>query len=171
MLRAEGKVRQAVTGMVVGTVFNIVLDPNFILVLDMGVAGTAWATIIGNLCAVIYYLVYFLREKGVISIFPKDFRPSARIYKEVLKIGLPSSIAQIIMSFANILTNNLAVVYGDEVISAFGVAGKALMMAVMMVTGFVMGFTPFAGYNYGARNTHRLISGGSASFLYRCFSF
>lgn len=158
MLRAEGKVRQAVTGMVIGTVLNIILDPIFILGFDWGIAGAAWATIIGNLGAVVYYIIYFLREKGIISIFPKDFKPSVTIYREVLKIGLPSSLAQIIMSFANILTNNLAVVYGDEVISAFGVAGKALMMIVMIVTGFVMGFTPFAGYNYGARNTHRLIA-------------
>lgn len=159
MLRAEGKVRQAVTGMVIGTVLNIILDPIFILVLGWGVAGAAWATIVGNFGAVIYYLIYFFREKGIISIFPKDFKPSLVIYKEVVKIGLPSSLAQIIMSFANIFTNNLAVVYGDEVISAFGVAGKALMMVAMIVTGFVMGFTPFAGYNYGARNTHRLIEG------------
>lgn len=157
MLRAEGKVRQAVTGMIIGTVLNIVLDPLFILVLGWGVAGAAWATIVGNFGAVVYYIIYFVREKGIISIFPKDFKPSVRIYKEVIKIGLPSSLAQIVMSFANIFTNNLAVVYGDEVVSAFGVAGKALMMVVMMVTGFVMGYTPFAAYNYGAKNTHRLI--------------
>lgn len=157
MLRAEGKVRQAVTGMVIGTVLNIILDPIFILVLGWGVAGAAWATIIGNFGAVVYYIIYFIREKGVISIFPKDFKPSLTIYKEVVKIGLPSSLAQIVMSFANIYTNNLAVVYGDEAISAFGVAGKALMMVVMIVTGFVMGYAPFAAYNYGAKNTHRLI--------------
>lgn len=157
MLRAEGKVHQAVTGMVIGTVLNIILDPLFILVLGWGVAGAACATIIGNFGAVIYYIIYFMREKGIVSIFPKDFKPSFTIYKQVIKIGLPSSLAQILMSFANILTNNLAVVYGDEVISAFGVAGKALMMVVMIVTGFVMGYAPFAAYNYGAKNTHRLI--------------
>lgn len=67
MLRAEGKVRQAVTGMVIGTVLNIVLDPIFILVLDWGVAGAAWATILGNLGAVVYYLIYFIKEKGYYS--------------------------------------------------------------------------------------------------------
>lgn len=157
MLRAEGKVRQAVIGMVIGTVTNIVLDPLFILGFHQGAAGAAWATVIGNCLAVIYYLTVYIRGKSILSISPKDFQPSTHIYGEILKIGLPSSISQIVMSVANLLTNNLAAGYGDNVISAFGVAGKLLIMAVMIVIGYVTGYMPFAGYSYGARNTHRLI--------------
>ena len=158
LLRSEGQVKQAVTGMVIGTVLNIVLDPVFILLLHQGAAGAAWATIIGNFFAVVYYLWIFLKGKTVLSIMPRDFRPSSRIFQEVLKIGLPNSISQIIMSFSNIILNNLAVGYGDYVISAYGVAGKLISMVFMITVGYVSGYTPFAGYNYGANKIGRMLS-------------
>lgn len=164
-LRAEGKVREAVTGMVIGTVLNIILDPVFILLLNQGVAGAAWATIIGNAVAVAYYLAVYLKGKTTLSILPSDFKPSVRILSEVLKIGLPASIAQIFMSFSNILLNNMAAGYGDYVISAYGVAGKMMSMVFMIVVGYVSGYMPFAGYNYGANNIRRMTSAMKFTFL------
>ncbi len=158
LLRSEGKVKEAVIGMVIGTGFNIVLDPVFILLLDCGVAGAAWATIIGNFIAVVYYVSVFLRGKSVLSISIRDFKPSKKILIEILKIGVPSSIAQVIMSFTNILLNNLAAGYGDFVVSAYGVAGKMVTMVVMITLGYVSGYMPFAGYNYGAKKYRRMLS-------------
>ena len=158
LLRSEEKVRQAVIGMVIGTGLNIVLDPVFILVLGQGVAGAAWATIIGNFFAVLYYIVVFLKGNTSLSIFPRDFRPDKRIIGEVLRIGLPSSVSQIIMSFSNVMLNNLAAGYGDHVISAYGVAGKLTSMVFMITVGYVSGYMPFAGYNYGAGNDKRMLS-------------
>lgn len=158
LLRSEGMVKQAVIGMVIGTALNIILDPIFILVLRQGAAGAASATIIGNFFAVLYYIFIFLKGKTSLSIAPRDFKPSARIFQEVLKIGLPNSISQIIMSFSNILLNNLAVSYGDYVISAYGVAGKLINMVFMITVGYVSGYMPFAGYNYGAKKIRRMLS-------------
>lgn len=158
LLRSEGKVTQAVIGMVIGTLLNIILDPLFILVLNLGAAGAAWATILGNFFAVIYYIFVFLRGKTALSISPADFKPSKKIFREVVKIGLPNSIAQLIVSFANIILNNLAASYGDYVVSAYGVAGKMIIMVYMIVMGYVSGYMPFAGYNYGAKNMRRMIS-------------
>ena len=138
LLRSEGRVKEAVIGMVIGTGLNIVLDPVFILLLHQGVAGAAWATIIGNIFAVVYYLSIYLRGKTSLSVFPRDFKPSRRILAEVLKIGLPSSVSQIIMSFSNIMMNNLASGYGDYVISAYGVAGK---LTTMFYTNFIIHVT------------------------------
>ncbi len=165
LLRSEGKVKEAVIGMVIGTGLNIVLDPVFILLLHQGVAGAAWATIIGNVFAVLYYLSIYLRGKTSLSIFPRDFRPSRRILREVLKIGLPSSISQIIMSFSNIMMNNLASGYGDYVISAYGVAGKLTTMVFMITMGYISGYMPFAGYNYGAGNYKRMLSAMKFSLI------
>lgn len=150
LLRAEGKAKEAMIGMVIGTVLNIVLDPVFILLLDMGVAGAAWATIIGNFCAVVFYIIVYLRGNTTLSIRPADFKPSMRIFKEVLKIGLPSTIAQTISSVAVILFNNVAAGYGDQVITAYGVAVKMITMEFMIVFGYVQGYVPLAGYNYGS---------------------
>ena len=62
------------------------------------------------------------------------------------------------MSFSNIILNNLAAGYGDYVISAYGVAGKLISMVYMITVGYVSGYMPFAGYNYGARNIKRMVS-------------
>lgn len=159
LLRAEGKAKEAMIGMVIGTVVNIVLDPVMILALHMGVAGAAWATVIGNFCAVVFYVVVYLKGNTSLSIQPKDFKPSLQIFKEVIKIGLPSTIAQTLSSIMLILFNNLAVGYGDQVISAYGVAVKMITMEFMIIFCYVQGYVPLAGYNFGAGNVKRMING------------
>lgn len=159
LLRAEGKAKEAMIGMVIGTVVNIVLDPVMILALHMGVAGAAWATVIGNFCAVVFYVVVYLKGNTSLSIQPKDFKPSLQIFKEVIKIGLPSTIAQTLSSIMLILFNNLAVGYGDQVISAYGVAVEMITMEFMIIFGYVQGYVPLAGYNFGAGNVKRMING------------
>ena len=159
LLRAEGKAKEAMIGMVIGTVVNIVLDPVMILALHMGVAGAAWATVIGNFCAVVFYVVVYLKGNTSLSIQPKDFKPSLQIFKEVIKIGQPSTIAQTLSSIMLILFNNLAVGYGDQVISAYGVAVKMITMEFMIIFGYVQGYVPLAGYNFGAGNVKRMING------------
>ncbi len=158
MLRAVGKVKEAVIGIIIGTVLNIILDPVFILVLHQGVAGAAIATIIGNFVGVVYYIVVYIKGDIPLSIQLKDCRPSVRIFSEVLKIGLPNSVSVIIMSCSNIILNNLASDFGDHVVSAYGVSGKLIQMVFMIVVGYVTGYMPFAGYNYGAGNFKRMLS-------------
>ena len=158
MLRAVGKVKEAVIGIIIGTVLNIVLDPVFILIFHQGVAGAAIATIIGNFVGVVYYIIVYIKGDIPLSIWPKDCRPSVRIFSEVLKIGLPNSVSVIIMSCSNIILNNLASGFGDHVVSAYGVSGKLIQMVFMIVVGYVTGYMPFAGYNYGAGNFRRMLS-------------
>lgn len=158
MLRAVGKVKEAVIGIIIGTVLNIILDPVFILVFHQGVAGAAIATIIGNFVGVVYYIVVYIKGNIPLSIQLKDCRPSVRIFSEVLKIGLPNSVSVIIMSCSNIILNNLASDFGDHVVSAYGVSGKLIQMVFMIVVGYVTGYMPFAGYNYGAGNFKRMLS-------------
>lgn len=158
MLRAVGKVKEAVIGIIIGTVLNIILDPVFILVFHQGVAGAAIATIIGNFVGVVYYMVVYIKGDIPLSIQLKDCRPSVRIFSEVLKIGLPNSVSVIIMSCSNIILNNLASDFGDHVVSAYGVSGKLIQMVFMIVVGYVTGYMPFAGYNYGAGNFKRMLS-------------
>lgn len=158
MLRAVGKVKEAVIGIIIGTVLNIVLDPVFILIFHQGVAGAAIATVIGNFVGVVYYIIVYIKGEIPLSIQPKDCRPSVRIFSEVLKIGLPNSVSVIIMSCSNIILNNLASDFGDHVVSAYGVSGKLIQMVFMIVVGYVTGYMPFAGYNYGAGNFKRMLS-------------
>ena len=106
----------------------------------------------------VYYIVVYIKGDIPLSIQLKDCRPSVRIFSEVLKIGLPNSVSVIIMSCSNIILNNLASDFGDHVVSAYGVSGKLIQMVFMIVVGYVTGYMPFAGYNYGAGNFKRMLS-------------
>jgi putative MATE family efflux protein len=159
LLRSEGSTRRASTGTIIGAAANMVLDPLFILVFDMGVKGAAIATVLGNLISLVFFVVVLRRKGGQVSIAPQHYRPNRIMVKEVLSIGIPSSLSMVLMSFALVIYNNLAAGYGDFVVAASGIAAKAQMTAIMIVMGISMGMQPFIGYNYGAKNYRRLFSG------------
>ena len=116
------------------------------------------AAIIGNAGAAVCYFFIYFKTKNSLSLLPRDFKPSKRILSEVLKIGIPSAASTILMSVAGILMQNIASGYGDYVISAYGVATKMITMAFMLILGYVSGYAPFAGYNFGAKNYDRMLS-------------
>lgn len=156
ILRGEGAAKESMIGNMIGTVTNIILDPILILVFGWGVVGAAVATVIGNIGACVFYLLYFLRKKSVLSIRPKDFRMGDRIAVGVMAIGIPASLNNILMSCANIILNNVLISYGDTPVAAMGVAMKANMLVVLLQIGLCVGIQPLIGYNYGAGNVRRL---------------
>ncbi len=156
IVRSEGSAKAAMLGMMIGTVTNIILDPIMILTLRMGVAGAAIATVIGNCAALVYYVIYFLKSKTILSISPKDFRMSGGIASTVLAIGIPASINNLLMTASNILMNNLLKLYGPVPIAAMGIAFKAGSLIAMLQIGIAMGIQPLIGYNYGAHNFTRM---------------
>ena len=144
-------------GNMIGTVVNIVLDPIMILTLDWGVSGAAIATVIGNMGACLYYLLYFLKKKSNLSIRFRDFHPSSVLAFSVMSIGVPASLNNILMSCANIILNLALAGYGDTPVAAMGVALKSNMLVVLLQIGLCAGIQPLIGYNYGARNKKRLM--------------
>lgn len=156
ILRGEGAAKESMIGNMIGTVTNIILDPIMILGFGWGVVGAAVATVIGNMCACIFYLVYFLRKKSALSIQPRYFKMGERIATSVMAIGIPASLNNILMSLSNIVLNNVLISYGDTPVAAMGVAMKANMLVVLLQIGLCAGIQPLIGYNYGARNLKRL---------------
>ncbi len=156
ILRGEGAARQSMIGNLIGTVTNIILDPILILWAGMGVAGAAIATVIGNMAACLFYLMYFLRKKSSLSIHPKYFKVGDGIALDVMAIGIPASLNNVLMSCSNIVYNNVLASYGDNPVAAMGVAMKANMLVVLLQIGLCAGIQPLIGYNYGAGNTKRL---------------
>ncbi len=157
ILRGEGAAKESMIGNMIGTVTNIVLDPIMILGLGWGVVGAAVATVIGNMAASGFYLVYFLRKKSSLSIRFGDFKAGERIASGVMAIGIPASLNNILMSCANIVLNQVLISYGDTPVAAMGVAMKANMLLVLLQIGLCSGIQPLIGYNYGARNKKRLM--------------
>jgi putative MATE family efflux protein len=157
VVRGEGAAKASMIGMMTGTIINIILDPIMILGLDMGVAGAAIATIIGNICATIYYILYFItrKDKTLLSIAPKYFQLNDGILTGVLFVGIPVFLNNMLMTFANIMLNNVLSSYGDAPVAAMGVAMKANMLVFMLQMGLAMGIQPLVGYAYGNRNIEK----------------
>ena len=156
IVRAEGSSKEAMIGMMIGTVVNIVLDPIMILYMNMGVAGAALATIIGNACSTAYYIYHILRKKSFLSIHFKDFSMPKDILINVFSIGIPVSINNILMSASNVLINNLAAGYGDNALAGLGVAQRIFTLVILVLIGLSQGLQPFVGYNFAAKNYKRM---------------
>ena len=169
LVRGEGAAKESMIGMVIGQVINIVLDPIFILApgnklfgitlpfgFNMGVKGAAIATVIGNIASVLYFIVYFMRGKSILSISPKRFSAKNGIVKGGVSVGLPASLNNLLMSLSNIVVNIFLAKYGDNAVAAMGVAMKANMLVVMLQIGLAQGIQPLVGYCYGAKNYQRM---------------
>lgn len=157
ILRGEGAAKESMIGNMIGTVTNIILDPLMILNMNMGIIGAAVATVIGNMAASAFYLIYFLRKKSSLSINIRDFQIGSQIASSVAAIGIPASLNNILMSCANIILNLALSGYGDTPVAAMGVASKSNMIVVLLQIGLCAGIQPLIGYNYGAKNKKRLL--------------
>lgn len=157
IVRSEGAAKVAMTGSMVGTILNIILDPIMILWMNMGVSGAAVATVLGNIGATIYYLVYFGKKKTLLSIRPADFKVRGKVAKEVLSIGIPTALNSILTTTATIMMNRLLVQYGDNPVAAMGIAIKVNTMVIFIAMGLCAGVQPLLAYNYGSGNRKRLM--------------
>lgn len=156
LMRAEGAAMQSVVGMLIGTIVNIILDPIFIFVLDMGIEGAAIATILGNISGIIYYFYFYKTGKSLLKFSFKYAKPEETIFAEIFKIGIPATLSQLLMSVALIICNNLAVPYGTNAIAGIGISQKLIYIGTFIFMGFGAGTQPLVGYNYGAKNFGRV---------------
>ena len=165
-MRSEGATKMAMTVQLVGIGLNIILDPILILKLEMGTAGAAWATVAGQAVAYCVGMRYFLTKKSLLSVNPKEYKPNREMMKQVLSIGIPAGISNIIMSVSQILGNRILASYGDHVVAGNGVHMRVTSLFFMFVFAFVMGYQPFAGYNYGAKQFVRLRKGFKLTLIF-----
>lgn len=158
LVRGEGAAKESMIGMMIGTVTNIILDPIMILAMNMGVGGAAIATVIGNIASVVYYAIYLIKGNSVLSCNPARFSVKEGIAKNVIPIGVPAAINNILMSVSNILLNNFIKDYGEAAVAALGIAMKVNMLITFVQMGIGIGIQPLIGYSFGAKNMKRLNS-------------
>lgn len=161
-LRFQGSAAYAMVGIVTGAVVNIVLDPIFIFVFDMGVAGAALATVLSQIISFIMLYVGSMRG-GNIRIHIKNFKPSWENVREIARGGFPSLCRQGLASVAGIFLNHMAGEYGglsgDAAIAAMSIVNRVTMFANSALIGFGQGFQPVCGMNYGAQKYERVKEG------------
>ena len=156
LLRFQGSAMYAMVGITFGGLLNIVLDPLFIFVFDMGTGGAALATVLSQIASFFILLLQCSRG-GNIAMDPRKVRPSARLYGEILRGGMPSFYRQAIASIAVIALNLAAGPYGDAAIAAMSIVSRVMMFALAALIGFGQGFQPVCGFNYGARRYDRVL--------------
>lgn len=155
ILRSEGQATRAMTGQIIGNLLNVVLDPVMILGFGWNITGAAIATVIGNVAAAGYYIIYFLRGKSSLSISIKDFSVKDKICSGVLAIGIPASLASVLMSISQMIMNGMMAGYGDMAVAGIGVAMKVTMITGMIAMGIGQGIQPLLGYCVGAKTWER----------------
>lgn len=158
IVRGEGASNISMIGGLIGTIVNIILDPIFILTLNMGTAGAAIATVIGNIAGCLYYLWYFNKGESSLSLNPCYLAGEKKIMLQTTNIGIPSGINSALMSVSTILFNNVVVSYGDTPLAAMGIVTKIYLLIVFIHMGISNGVQPLLGYNYGCGNHKRFFS-------------
>lgn len=174
IVTSEGAAKITMCALMAGAILNIMLDPIFIYVCNLGVAGAAIATAISQIVSTGVYLFYVLSKKSVFHFKWKDCCFSKEIMLEICKIGIPTLVFQILTSVSISLMNTQGKAYGDSVIAGMGAVTRIISMGSLMVFGFMKGFQPIAGYSYGAKKYERLQEAIKTSIVWStifCFIF
>ncbi len=158
MARAEGAARVAMVNMIIGAVLNIVLDPLFIFVFDMGVRGAAVATVISQAVTCVYVTRYFLSGRSTLRLLPANLLLDGAVSRQILSVGFPSLLRMSAASVITLLINRTLAAYGGDLsIAAFGIVNRSMMFLSMPLIAISQGLQPVLGFSYGAQRYDRAL--------------
>ncbi|MCC2817167.1 MATE family efflux transporter [Lachnoclostridium pacaense] len=162
VIRADGSPAVSMASMSLGAILNIILDPIFIFALNWGIAGAAWATVIGQTFSFLVSVLYFFRTKSF-RLTKDSFVPHFKIFSNALKLGASSFITQMSIVVISLVCNIMLAKYGalsiygqDIPISVISIETKVFTIVINIVVGIVLGGQPILGYNYGAGKYKRV---------------
>ncbi|MCI8393007.1 MAG: MATE family efflux transporter [Clostridia bacterium] len=162
VIRADGSPKYAMASMLAGAILNIILDPIFIFVFNMGVAGAAIATVISQILGFIINIAYLKRLKSI-ELNKDDFKVQPKVAIRVASLGISSFITQMSIVVVVAVQNNLLRKYGvnsrfgaEIPITVFGIVMKISQIVYSIIIGVAAGSQPILGYNYGAGKYDRV---------------
>ena len=155
-LRSEGSATLSMIGMGFGGILNCILDPIFIITLDMGVAGASLATAISKWGSFAILIFPYLTRRSLLHLSIRNYYPSKDIITKVVSVGSSSMFRSGLAVVSAILMNTLAGKISDSVLAAVGVCNKIAMFPFSIILGFAQGFQPVAGFNWGAKRYDRV---------------
>lgn len=156
IIRSVGEVRRSMVSGLISTVVNLVLDPLFILALDMGTGGAALATVLGNLAGAAYLIRLIARGGTGLTLSPGPALRRPLDIWHVMVMGLPNAVSSFMTGFASVFANRMLVSYGTLAVAAMGAAQKSTRIISMLQMGLAMGVQPLMGYCCGAGLRARL---------------
>ncbi|NDL66955.1 MATE family efflux transporter [Anaerotalea alkaliphila] len=158
LLRSEGSAKLAMVGMGVGSILNVFLDPLFIFGFGWGIGGAALATTLSQGVTFLIQLSHYRKGRSVIRIGLRHWAPNRELFGEIMKVGVPTFLRQMLFSVSIGFLNNGAVLHGgNELLAAVGIVSKAGMLPMYVILGIGQGFQPVVGYNFGAGNKPRVL--------------
>jgi putative MATE family efflux protein len=152
LIRAEGKPRASMYEMVIGSILNIILDYLFIVILGWGVKGAAIGTVLSHIASAIYIFIFFMSKSSIFHLRPGMFKISKSISREILSLGIPSFLMEIMGSIVFLFFIRFVGKYGGDVyITITGIGIRIIDLIFMPLLGISQGFSPLVGFNYGAK--------------------
>ena len=155
--RAESSVKISSIAVITGALLNVALDPVFMFDWGLGVQGASLATTVSQFVTFGILAWFYLSGRSVIRVGLRFFRPTWNMVRMVTLIGIPTAVIQICLSVASSLTNIAAAPLpdADEIIAAYGVVQRLILIGCYVVMGFMQGYQPVASYAFGARDEDR----------------
>lgn len=166
LLQATGKTIYSMITQMAGAVINIIFDPIFIFALDMGVAGAAWATVLGQLVGASLGVYFNAKKNTEITLNFKGFRPNGQIIRRIYSVGVPSIIMASIGSVMTFGMNKILIGFTTTATAVFGVYFKLQSFVFMPVFGMNNGLVPIVAYNFGARKPERMVKAVKLGAIY-----
>ena len=167
---ASGKSRLFLFTLSAASVTNLILDPVFIWVLEMGTRGAAIATVIGQFVGAVAGILINRRWNREIP-FGFSLKPDGRSIREILKVGLPSTLVQCLTSFVSMAMNGILMAFNATVVAVYGVATSLGGLTTVGVHGIDNGLIPIVAYNYGARKKERIYGALDSAMTYSVLFF
>jgi putative MATE family efflux protein len=158
-IRATGDTRTPAFIMVFAGLINAVLDPIFIFGLDLGVQGAAIATVVGRASTLVLSLWVLVRREKLITRPTLDLKQLWRSWREVLRIGLPTSASNLAVPFSIGVVTAILARHGENAVAAFGAGTRVEMLAMIPSMAIGAGLAPFVGQNWGAGRHDRVLYG------------
>ncbi len=162
LARADGSPKYSMVCMLIGAVINTILDPIFIFLFHWGVAGAAWATVIGQFFSFLAAVWYIGKFRNV-QLEREDFRLVPRECVKTAALGMSNSLNQVAITFVQIVLNNSLTYYGAQTIygqeiplAACGIVMKTNAILLAFIIGISQGSQPIIGFNYGAKQYARV---------------
>lgn len=155
-INTQGRPAIAMWSVVIGAILNILLDPLFIFVFNMGVKGAALATIISQAATAIWVLSFLTSSRASLRLEVNYMKPDKKVIGAILALGISPFIMASTESLVGFVLNGTLKTFGDIYVSALTVMQSAMLFVSVPLTGFALGFVPIVSYNYGHGNKKRV---------------
>lgn len=156
-IRAEGNPKIAMYTMLIGAILNCILNPTFIFVFNMGIKGSALATVLSNIVSASWVMWHFIGGRSTLQLRLCNFRVQTAIAGSILAIGAAPFAMQVAASLVNVIMNTGLNRYGGDIaVSGMGIVSSITTLILMPLFGINQGLQPIIGYNYGARRYDRV---------------